>query len=168
MLKLNLGSGFTSHKDFVNVDKLDYENNVVADVLEGLPYPDDHFDFVLMNHTLQMFHWDELPVVLAEVKRVMKPGATLRILTPDFHVALHAYMINYPGHFPIADELENTISGKFLRYIFWHGDTRCAFTNESLDNLLTRNGFKDAKQSEFGKCELDSRQHESLVMEAVK
>lgn len=168
MLKLNLGSGYDVADGWEHVDKLDYGDNIVANVLDGLTNPDEHFDFVLMNHTLQMFHYDELPVVLAEVKRVMKPGATLRILTPDLVLAFNAVVEKNYSYFPIADELEPTLAGKFTRYIFWHGDTRCAFDESALKNLLERNGFKDIRRAEFGECELDSREHESLIVECVK
>lgn len=168
MKKLNLGSGHTQHKDFINVDILDYENNIVADILDGLPFDDNYFDFVLMNHTLQVFTYNELSYVLQEVKRVMKEGATLRILTPDLEKAMWNYTKNFPDYFPIADNLEPTISGKFARYLFWHGETRCAFNEFSLTDLLIRNGFRYVTSGRFGDCELDSREAESLVMTCQK
>ncbi len=167
-MKLNLGCGYIDHKDWVNVDNLDYKHNVIADVLEGLPYDDNTFDYVLMNHTLQMFGYEELPVVLKEVKRVMKKGATLRILTPDLVLAFNAVVQRDKNYFPISDELESTMAGKFARYIFWHGDTRCAFDEPTLKALLQKNGYKDVKSGKYGDCELDSRKQESLIMEATK
>lgn len=166
--KLNLGSGYTSHKDFINVDILDYENNIVADILDGLPFDDNYFDFVLMNHTLQVFTYNELPYVLQEVRRVMKEGATLRILTPDLEKAAEAWESNNRDYFPIDNSLELTISGAFARYLFWHGETRCAFNEFSLTDLLIRNGFRYVTPGRFGDCELDSREEESLIMVAQK
>lgn len=169
MNKLNLGCGYIQPDDWINVDKVDYGQEFIADILEGLPFNDKSQDFVLMNHVLQMFHYDELPVVLSEVKRVMKPDATLRILTPDLKKALDAYRISNWIYFPISDELEVSLDGKFARYLFWHGDTRCAFTENSLKDLLVRNGFTiREEETKFGDCELDSREDESLIMEAIK
>ena len=168
MNKLNLGSGYDTKEGWVHVDKLDYGSNDVADVLERLPYKDENFDFVLMNHTLQMFGYEELPVALAEVRRVMKTGATLRILTPDLVKAFNAVIDRKPAFFPIADELEKTMAGKFARYLFWHGDTRCAFDITSLTDLLERTGFSDIELGKFGDCELDSREEESLIVTCKK
>jgi len=168
MTRLNLGCGYETPDDWVNVDIEPANDKVIkANILEGLPFDDDHFEFVLMNHTLQMFGYEQLPLVLEEVKRVMKKGATLRILTPDLVLAFNAVIEKNTDHFPIADDLEKTLAGKFARYLFWHGDTRCAFDEFALKDLLERNGFKDVKRGEYGDCELDSRQGESLIMEAV-
>lgn len=168
MKKLNLGCGYEQPKDWVNVDKLDYGQHVIADVLHVLPFTDDTFDFIMMNHVLQMFHYDELPVVLKEVRRVLKPGGALRIVTPSLDWAIDAFIHADRDYFPIADELEDTLSGKFTRYLFWHGDTRCAFNRITLTDLLEKNGFDDVDDGVFGECELDSREKESLVMEATK
>src|SRR6186713_1463063 len=118
MNKLNLGCGYETNNqdDWTHVDKLDYGNHDIANVLDHLPYSDGTFDFVLMNHTLQMFGYEELPIVLKEVMRVMKPGAKLRILTPDLVKAFNAVIDRKKEFFPIADELEKTMSGKFARY----------------------------------------------------
>lgn len=152
-----------------NVDKIDYGPYcIVGDVLGGLKYSDNHFDMVLMNHTLQMFHYDELPVVLREVRRIMKAGATLRILTPDLRKAIKLYTEHHSGDLPISYELEKTYSGRVFRYIFWHGDTRCGFDVYSLLDLLKRNGFRDGKVAKFGECELDSRESESLIVTCKK
>lgn len=39
---------------------------------EQIPYEDDSFDVVLANHVL--FYCDDVPVVLEEIRRVLKPG----------------------------------------------------------------------------------------------
>lgn len=165
---LNLGSGYSDAIGWTHVDKIDYGTNIVADILVGLPFLDDHFDFVLMNHVLQTFTYNEHETVLKEVRRVMKPGATLRILVPDLDKAINAYNKGKFDYFPIADDIEKDLSGKFARYLFWHGETRCAFTWHSLERLLERNGFDYCYVEQFGQCELDSRESESLIMECRK
>ena len=61
-------------------------------------------------------------------------------------------------------------------YMFWRGDARSAFTYESLEDLLNRNGFQQVLKCEFGKTydkypeivDLDSREYESLICEAIR
>lgn len=156
-------------KNWVNLDKQDNGQEYVYDILEvGIPMPDNTFDFVLMNHVLQTFTYNEHEAVLEEVRRVMKPEAILRILVPDLEKALEAYRTANWEYFPISEKLEVTFDGKFARYLFWHGETRCTFTGQSLADLLKRNGFSKIIPTMFGNCELDTREEESLVMEAMK
>lgn len=167
-MKLNLGCGYIDHKDWVNVDNLDYGHNVVADVLEGLPYDDESCDIILLNHTLNMLDYEQHPVALKEIKRLLKPKAKLRILTPDLVLAFNAVVHRDKNYFPISDELESTMAGKFARYLFFHGALKSAFDETSLRDLLERNGFKNIERGKYGDCELDSREKESLIMEAIK
>jgi ubiquinone/menaquinone biosynthesis C-methylase UbiE len=173
MNRLNLGAGLTWPDDWVNVDKFPASDSIIeADVLKGLPFPDNHFDFVLMNHTLQMFTYEELPVVLKEVRRVMKEGATLRILTPDVIDKMFDYFdpdaLSSGFDVPVSEKLEPTRAGRLLRYIFWHGDTRCAFSTDSLISKLQESDFANFRSGKFGECDLDSRKDESLIVECIK
>ncbi len=46
------------------------------------PYPDAHFDFVIMCETLEHLNFNPLPVV-KEINRVMKPGGLLYLTVPN-------------------------------------------------------------------------------------
>ncbi|CAG8689909.1 31728_t:CDS:2, partial [Racocetra persica] len=55
-----------------------------ANILEGLPFPDNHFDFVYMRFLLTAFTEDEWQnKVIQELCRVVKPGGYLEIMEGD-------------------------------------------------------------------------------------
>lgn len=174
--RLNFGCGYIKPENWTNVDKLDYDGNIVADVLEGMPFPDEYFDYILSNHSIQMITFDDLPQAFVELRRILKIGGTLRILVPDFEWALHIRQNHQTSQLPIADYIEPTEDAKFLRYVFWHGDARSAFTAKSLIDTLNRNGFQSVRKCEFEQTysnypditSLDSREAESLIIEGVK
>ncbi|CAG8751442.1 19777_t:CDS:2, partial [Racocetra fulgida] len=51
-----------------------------ANVLKGLPFPDDHFDFVYMRFLIIAFTEDEWSTVISELIRVVKPGGWIELM----------------------------------------------------------------------------------------
>lgn len=173
--RLNFGCADVQPADWVNVDKLDCGQEHVADVLDGLPFAGDYFDCIVANHSIQCVRFDDLQRALTELRRVLKTGGTLRILVPDAELAIKRWK-SMNSHFPISSDIESTHDGRFLRYLLWHGDARSAFTAESLTDSLKRAGFsatyvcgyQESKSDIEGITELDSRQDESLIVEATR
>jgi predicted SAM-dependent methyltransferase len=149
MNRLDWGCAFEKHEGWVGSDLLDYGQEHVGDLLDGLPWSDCRFDMIVANHSLQAIRFDDLPRALAELRRVLKVGGVLRILVPDAEWAIRQYG-EEADCFPISPEIEPTADGRFLRYLFWHGDARSAFTFESLADALNRNGFQNVRWCKFG------------------
>ncbi|KAG1232552.1 hypothetical protein G6F68_005757 [Rhizopus microsporus] len=59
-------------------------NFEIYNVLSGLPYPDNTFDFVNMRFMLSAFAVSDWPVVLKETYRVLKPGGVIELMETQF------------------------------------------------------------------------------------
>lgn len=92
MTKLHLGCGWMNFgTDWIHVDQgsyehLDYDCNVAV-----LPFDDNYADVIYASHVLAYFDRMEVIKVLTEWNRVLKPGGTLRLATPDFGVMSELY-----------------------------------------------------------------------------
>jgi ubiquinone/menaquinone biosynthesis C-methylase UbiE len=179
MRRLNWGSSFHTAPGWINSDRHPHGQEHVGDLLAGLPFPDDYFDYAVTHHALQMFDYVELPDALRELKRVLKPGAPLRISVPDPLRAFRAWQHVDAAALIIPDEIEPTLGGKFSAYITWYGTNKTLFTPEFLIDLFERNGWSRVVEVTFGAtvsetlaiCDLDDkpdRRDESLYFEAYK
>jgi predicted SAM-dependent methyltransferase len=150
--------------------------DAVADIRTGLPFPKDYFDYVVSIHALPELPYPDLDRALTELRRVLKPGGTLRLGLPDLEIALRALQTGDLDYFLIGDEIVRTLTGKMIVQLTWFGRSRSLFTFEFIRELLERNGFHDCRRCEYrhtasvhpGIVELDNRQLESMFVEAVK
>lgn len=172
MNKLNWGSGPVVAPGWTNSDIGGYGQEHCGDILEGLPWPDGHFDGIVANHSLQALPAGELDHALREFHRVLRPGGHLRVLVPNVVAAFLAWQREddqWAGYRAIAEPWG--LDRKFCHYLTWGGQNRSCFTREVLGMLLMRNGFAlysgpfDVEW--LWLSDLDSRLDESLVIEAV-
>lgn len=84
---LNVGSGDIKWPGWVSVDShvggwlKDTKPEVVCDIRK-LPYANDYADAIAAIHVLEHFYYWDVPGVLEEWKRVLKPGARLILELP--------------------------------------------------------------------------------------
>jgi SAM-dependent methyltransferase len=150
--------------------------DVVGDIRGGLPIADNSFDYVVSIHALPEIPYNDLDRTLGELRRVLKPGGTLRLGLPDFDKALKAYQTGDVDYFLIPDEAVKCLSGKMIVQLLWYGCSRSMYTGEFAAELLARNQFQSIQVCNFrqtrsphpGIVELDDRQLESLFIEASK
>ena len=81
MRRLNLGCGRDIRPGYVNLDLAKIRGiDVVANLETPLPFADDSFDEVFTSHVLE--HVSDLFALLAELRRICRPGAVIRIYVP--------------------------------------------------------------------------------------
>ncbi|CAA7266949.1 unnamed protein product [Cyclocybe aegerita] len=97
---------------------------VHSNLLEGLPFPSDHFDFVRVAGLGLAVPEDEWPLLLEEIHRVMKPGAFLEIteedlIFPSASTLLQSSEFASPPspshHLPVADMFKSRSSTLYER-----------------------------------------------------
>jgi SAM-dependent methyltransferase len=85
-VRLNLGSGDLSLPGYLNVDQASerggHHPDIISDIRK-LDLPACHADEILAIHVLEHFYLWEVDDVLAEWRRVLKPGGRLVIELPD-------------------------------------------------------------------------------------
>lgn len=175
--RMNWGCGSTIETGWFNSDlKDDPGIDHSGDIRDGLPVGDGTFDYVVSIHALPMIPLPDLVPVLGELRRVLRPGGTLRLCLPDLDRAIAAYQRGDRDYFLVPDEDESTLSGKLITQLLWYGWSTTLFTAEWIDDLLSRAGFRDIRRCGIGQtgtthagiCELDNRPAESLFVEATR
>lgn len=73
-IQLNLGCGKKIEKNFINIDIRDWEQEIVWDLREGIPFPDNSVDVVWSQHLIEHLTNDESKDLLKEIYRVLKVG----------------------------------------------------------------------------------------------
>lgn len=193
-LWLNLGSSSRTFPDMINVDRDGSPGTLVKDLRLGLPFPAGCAEVVVASHVLEHLNFfEELPVVLGEIHRVLAPGGLLRLAVPDLELLAKAYQSRdfsklastqrelkaYVGYafeeLPPAIQFSVIAFGNNSGDPFYTGHWFCG-DFESIRWVLTRAGFTDVqrvaeKESRHPKLlsrYADTEAPEQVIVEAVK
>lgn len=175
-MRLAWGCGSMCPPGWVGSDRSAYGQEHVGNLLDGLPWPDGHFEAILANHSLQQLGYHDLVPGLSELRRVLAGDGVLRVLVPDIVAAFDAWQRHDRKWFPVSEDEEPTVDGALSAYLTWFGTNLTGFTAGFLKDVLHRAGFGTvapcrAGESRLGHhegvAELDDRRGESLVYEAM-
>jgi SAM-dependent methyltransferase len=175
--RLNWGCGTDPEPGWINSDIKDAPGiDLSCDIRDGLPLADGSIDYAVSIHALPEVPYPDLVRVLAELRRVLRPGGVLRLALPNLENAIAAYQRGDRGYFLIPDEAMRTVGGKLITQLVWYGYSRTLFVPEFIEELLQKAGFSTVHHvsagstvSEYAEIvELDNRPEESLFVEAIR
>lgn len=175
--RLNWGCGSHPQPGWINSDRKSAPGiDISCDIRAGLPIPDATIDYAVSIHALPEVPYPDLPPVLAELRRVLKPGGVLRLGLPNLENAFEAYRRGERDYFLIPDEEMRTLGGKMIAQLIWYGYSRTLFVPEFVEELLRRAQFSAIHHVSIGTTagpfpdivELDDRPRESFFVEAVR
>lgn len=176
MLNLGCGPHWADAPDgWTHADRGELGQDYVVDLAEP-PYPweDGTQGLMVMHHVLHMLDPDQARLALRALRYSAAPGGVLRIGERDFRAGLGARQLGGSWLLDaVADTVEPTLDGKFLRWLTWHGTVRSLWSPTSLCEALTAAGWSRARGALHGAswaphgAELDTRPWETFYVEAV-
>jgi predicted SAM-dependent methyltransferase len=152
-----------------------------ADATARIPYADGAVDAIYSSHMIEHLDRQEARAFLAEARRVLRPGGTLRLAAPDLALLVKGYLA--------TGDADDFVVGTYLwqqrpsglvprmraaltgpRHHLWMYDSG------SLSRLLRETGFVDVitmapGQTQImdpGSLDLAERAEESIYVEAIR
>lgn len=129
--------------------------DVVGSITDMSAIADGSVDAIWSSHNIEHLHSYEVPLALAEFRRVLKPDGFALITLPDLR-AIAQHIVNGQLEQPLYHSAAGPISA--LDVVFGHqaslekGDNymahRTGFTAHSLGNNLVRAGFHEVRVHE--------------------
>ncbi len=190
-LKLQIGGGGRKLEGWLNTDLYPARGVMRMDATARFPFPDATFAFIFSEQMIEHVDYVSAQRMLTECHRVLEPGGTLRIATPDLRFLVELFRK------PWADTQQ--------RYVQWtlktsipeapiqaaafvlNNDVRnwghaFLYDEEVLGDSLRRAGFAKVRRMPLGESDLlplrgleqsrtlaaDLLRDESLAMEATK
>ncbi len=95
MKLLNLGCGQKYHKDWINIDFVSHNENVLQhNLLDGIPLKDDDVEVVYHSHVLEHFSKHDGFHFMEECYRVLNKEGIIRVAVPDLEIIAREYIKN--------------------------------------------------------------------------
>jgi predicted SAM-dependent methyltransferase len=180
-LNLNVGSGGRGLPGWLNTDAIAHPSDQTfsCDIRRRLPMTDGSVARIFAEHVIEHIDFrHELPAVLREFRRVLKPGGWIRIIVPDGRRFAEAYLTNDPmlwsslGFKALPADMPTPMA--MLNHVFHQGgEHHFAYDFETMAWVLKSEGFADIRQRAFGESSdpilaIDRREHAcySLYVEA--
>lgn len=179
---LDIGCGPNLHPGFINLD-FQWRRGIdlVWDVSQGIPLETNSLKGIFSEHCIEHIPLDAGDTMMRECFRILEPGGTLRLITPDgeeYLTGYHRIMEGQDHKLPRAgrdryQDLYTPIMS--VNRVFSQFGHRFIYDLTTARQLLERHGFVDIHRSSFGEgadpdlvIDTEWRKPGSLYVEATK
>ncbi len=190
--KLQIGTGYNPLGDWLNSDFDPPSDDIIyLDATKTLPFDDCTFDCLFSEHMIEHIAYPEGLNFLEECHRVLKPGATLRVATPNLQFLIELYRTNKTplqkayvewatdeyvsssGSFEDTFVINNFVRSWDHSFIYDEKVLRCAMEKAGFTSVVRRE-LNESENEELRGLENENRMPngflklETLVLEATK
>jgi SAM-dependent methyltransferase len=158
--KLHIGCGHNLMDGWLNSDLRPLHPEVLfLDATERFPIGDNSFDYIYSEHVIQHLPFRAGQIMLKECARILKPGGTMRISTPD--LLKLASLLTEPDAAP-QKEYTRLASRKYIpdntallpafvvNNFFWDFTHQFVYDPASMRHALERAGFDKITPAAIG------------------
>jgi predicted SAM-dependent methyltransferase len=139
--KLHLGCGKKYIEGFFHVDALDFPHVDHRGPVDDLSFiASNSVELIYACHLLEHFGRKEVPLVIKEWARVLKPGGVLRIAVPDYGACAELYC---QGKLKTLNDVTGLMVGGQRDQYDYH---KMIFDETSLTELFRNAGFKEVRR----------------------
>jgi predicted SAM-dependent methyltransferase len=155
---LDIGCGPNPSKDFINLDYLWRPGvDLCWDVAHNLPLPDNALAGIFSEHCIEHVPLAVGDALLGECFRTLRPGGTVRLVTPD----AERYLVGYaslcvePDGPPLPKAQIDRYRGVYtplmsVNRVFGQFGHRFIYDFETFEVLLRQHGFVEIERASFG------------------
>lgn len=189
--KLNLGCGPNLLPGWFNTDRDPVRGAHFLDASHPFAIDDKQFHYLFAEHMIEHLTFPVAEAMLAECHRVARPGARIRVATPDLDVICSLNRTDAPAHArsysdwsidTFVPDAPEPLPAFTINQVFRGWGHKFLYDEAALRLALERAGFTDVRRMPFGESDdphldgieahgVDSgdRQHiafETLILEA--
>ena len=147
---VNVGCGFDTGKEFINVDVLPLPHiHYVRNISDLSMFPDNSADMVYASHVLEHIPRNNIASTVKEWRRILKKGATLRLSVPDFDNLVAVYLGEGRNVETVRDNVLGQEPPYDNHYTLWNMEKMAAFLQEAGFTNMRRWSPETAQHHDF-------------------
>lgn len=154
-----------------NIPKLEW----TLDFRKPLNCPDEAFDGIYSEHTLEHLYPQQVGSLLKELFRILKKGAYIRISVPDIEKYIDYYTENtkdlnakaFEKKFKTKCQAIINVTQKYKHVSVWDFEEMKSYLESAGFKSPTKRKFRDSEDPNLN-LDIAAREYESLYVEAQK